>query len=221
MNHRFIPLNVMRGVPLQLAVVDASVSDEVAMMYWRTDTWGRVYRQFCLPPDEKGYVGRRNESLAERVSGLRPVSWTNSDPLDCRSANLVTVRRDTSLLAAGTVVTTLEGYEAALLRAQAARKAGETSLLVHARRASRLTRPQTKQLLAEVSSGFLKGSTLKEIQLWIGEAFAVGDVPGPTLAISQLGRVLRGESLRVPGFDYAALSATRPSPSDRASARRL
>ena len=222
----FLPVNVTvpDGAP-KIAVVDAPFADahpDLHRMIWRTSAKGTVGRQYSDRGlrDPRGRPVRLTEQLQHLVLGLPPFSPTyalNLDPLDCRAANIGTAptvpeaRAFASRYAPGSVVRKLEGAVEALRDVYARGEYYRLTLRRH--RDSRLSPEALGRLLSECLSGVLKGSTLSGILEWMeGEL-------GFRVHINQLRNILSGGSLRQPGFDYAALRASRPTARERAVER--
>lgn len=223
----FLPINLTTKKPYlsTLAVVDASFAEahpHVSSGVWRTSARGTVFRQYTggSSRDELGRPVRVTEQLAHAVLGCAPFSPTfaaNGDPLDCRGDNIqmasdvVAARANAHLYAPGVVVSTLEGYNEALNELATHADFYINHLARH--RAARLSPADVLKLLEAALSGDMRGQSVANVAAWVNEELGV------RLHVNQLRQILMGASLRQPGFDYAALKATRPSPRERALQR--
>ena len=223
----FLPVNLTAGggkAPA-LAVCDTATADEFPNIYkavWRTAKSGTVFRQYVLrnQRDEEGRPVRSTEQLAHVVLGSPPFSPTyaaNGDPLDCRAENIrmalhaPAARMIASGYFPGRSVKKLEGYNEALQHVLAFRDEYINALARS--RSARLSNADVLRLLEAVSTGAMVGGTLGSIADWAAEEL------GTRMHVNQIRNILKGASLPQPGFDYAALRASRPTARERALAR--
>ena len=220
--YSFLPINVNTKRPVELAVVDAAdATPELRAKCWKHAQSGLVYRVATYVTDNgKERPFRFVERLANALVGADPLTrvWhLNGDGLDCRRANLgAEVPEGWEPRPAGSVVSTLDGYAQALLDARARRAQLQHGLA--RTKARKLDDAQVMRVLrAALGTGEeiceFKGSHLRFLCEFVHSEFGV------TVWPSQMHKILNGESCRQPGFDYAALRATRPTRQSRAVAR--
>jgi hypothetical protein len=147
-----------------------------------------------------------------------PTYFVNSDPLDCRAANVALAKNlpEARTIAASykpdSVIAKLPGYNEALNELRT--NPQYYGACVIRRRSTKLTEAQVAALLKSVSPGGpLETEPIASIAAWAEAEFGVKLYP------SQARALIMGESQPVPGFDYAKLKAARPTRRDRAVER--
>lgn len=217
----FLPLNLRDPNPRQLlAAVDECFLDDLLQYNWKCGSRGLVVRSYSNPVSsaKEGRKVTGVEHLARRILGITlgtPVFWVNGDPLDCRACNLLTSSASRELFPNRTV-SQLDGYAEALK----GRTANHAAFMAHQRagfRYSRLTAEQVRQFLDDVQHQPFLGrkATLQHcVEHLEGET-------GVRVTLGQMSLILRGESLRVPGYNYEALRASRPTRHEVALQREL
>ena len=225
-NTRFLPINLRvdattRALDLPLlALVDAGLFDELRRLPWRTSGTGLVFRQYfdlhnshlvSKQVTATEYLGRR----VLRVSAGTPCHFVNGDRLDCRVGNLLVGKpANTAPRVAPGETLRLHADYATALRDRSEKQAAHLAQLIGKGRRGSLTPEQVKKLLADVETHrWLRGAALAAIREYVDEEFKVN------ISATQLSRILRGECLRVPDFNYERLSAARPSRAQLAETR--
>ena len=208
---RFLPVDTLRRnkAPRLLAAVDDRVFELYRHFTWRTNAVGKVFRQHQTVLEGTAHRPRRREYLANLVLGTKAIRhaafYTNLDPLDCRAENLWPGRQPRRTLNAGLVVASLDGYAEALEAVLAQKGVGGHSFI--------LSVAEQLALLNEVFSGYLKEKPLVEVSAWASEYF------GRKISPSAAREIILGRRLRLPGYDYAALIATRLTQTEKAIRR--
>lgn len=218
--HRFIHLNLLQNdPPHKLAVVSPETYLGQGRYCWRAKgARPMVKRQVST----LNWDAERSDHLVHYLGAValgleRTADWypLNGDWFDLRKENLVPGEPPANWVevSAGSTLPALEGYAAALqyryhhlpeLRA-GLKRGGVQGCLSPA---------QVLKLLEDARTlSYLKGQPLETFRLYILDEFNL------RMTVSQIGLILAGNACRLPGYDYAALRATRPSPSQVAHFR--
>lgn len=232
MNKEFLPLDIKNPAPaFPFARIDADLFDELSRFCWKVSSRGLVSRAYYDGINSQA-EGRRivgTEHLAHRVlasletpvapAGRRaapPVSWhpLNGDVLDLRVTNFAGLGLEVPpRVPAGDSFRELPEYAAALAARRATIRWMLPRLFRH--RAGVLSPDQVEDFLhhlvrhKEQASGPM--SALCEL---------VHDRYGVFVGPSTLSRILTGDSLPVPGFDYTRVEAARNYRRNLRAARR-
>lgn len=221
--HAFLAINPRLSTPSKgrplLACVDARLIDALDRFPWQALHTGRVFRRAidAGKTADQGKPVLDYHVLANVVLGLpggacvHPVS---GDHLDCRAINLTT---DPAIMRpavpAGSTLVGLPGYQAALLLR--VERADEIARRFKAGRPAQLGAENVRRLLDEITNDpGLARAPLSKIRDHISAAYRV------VFSIGQISAILAGKSLRLDGYDYEKLKASRPSPSQTAKRRR-
>jgi hypothetical protein len=208
----YLPLNLLSGkrdYGHRLARIDPAFRDELLQFNWRTTSTGIIYRVFRDVINSRSARRAINhvEHLALRLLDLPPGSeWypPNGDRLDVRLLNLVPGRPPKTFVedACGESFRNEPNYVAA--RHDLARQRSFYLKLFRHGPVPKLTDTQVRELLEAVRDDpLIRGTSLRNVARWMEKRFGFSFFP------SYLHRVLRGDALRTPGFDYVSLLATR------------